>query len=154
MEEKNFVAFSEKDTSRPEERHKLPLVDNEQQAETTENEKLSAFSNKTWTTILVSCIPIASICLLVWLDEAILATAIPRFRKNLNHSIRSAGVGLHIYLGSVQVSCCLGESIKTFPQNHLLDQPRHLRSSFYHPSCSPIFCCLHCGTSSCGNCWI
>ena len=47
-------------------------------SQASEEDNSSAFSDKSWKAIFVTCIPIALICLLVWLDEAILATAIPR----------------------------------------------------------------------------
>lgn len=53
-------------------------------SQASKTEDSSAFSDKSWKAILLNCIPIALICLLVWLDEGILDTAIPRISDEFN----------------------------------------------------------------------
>jgi MFS family permease len=43
-----------------------------------------AYNEISWQELMTTCIPIALICLLVWLDEGILATAIPRISDEFN----------------------------------------------------------------------
>lgn len=58
--------------------------DEQKLSRTSKAENFIIFSNKSWKVILLTCIPIALICLLVWLDEDILVTAISRISDEFN----------------------------------------------------------------------
>lgn len=74
----------------------------------------SAFSNKSWKTILATCVPIALICLLVWLDEGILATAIPRISDEFNSFDQIGWYGPSYLFGLCACQLPFGRAYKDF----------------------------------------
>ena len=75
----------------------------------------SAFSHKSWKSILATCVPIAIICLLIWLDEAILATAIPRISDDFDAFDQIAWYGPSYLFGLCACQLPFGRIYKDFP---------------------------------------
>jgi hypothetical protein len=66
-----------------------------------------------WAELLLLCIPIALISFLVWLDETILATAIPKISDEFSTpSARLDGMARHIFLACVLANFPLAKSTK------------------------------------------
>ena len=78
-------------------------------------EKPVAFSDKNWKEILITCIPIALICFLVWLDEAILATSIPRISDEFNSFDQIGWYGPSYLFGLCACQLPFGRAYKEFP---------------------------------------
>lgn len=101
------------------EKHAPSILDNngdgEIPSQLTETQNSSAFSNKSWKEILATCIPIALICLLVWLDESILATAIPRISDEFNSFDQIGWYGPSYLFGLCACQLPFGRAYKDFP---------------------------------------
>jgi hypothetical protein len=81
----------------------------------SERQPSLTFSEKSWKTILASCMPMAFICLLVWLDEAILATAIPRISDEFNSFDQIGWYGPSYLFGLCASQLPFGRAYKDFP---------------------------------------
>lgn len=80
-----------------------------------EKEEQTAFSEKPWKEIFVSCIPIALVCLLVWLDESILATAIPKISDEFDSFDQIGWYGPSYLFGLCSSQLPLGKAYQEFP---------------------------------------
>ena len=92
-------------------------IDSDEQnlSQALKTEDSSAFSNKSWKAILAICIPIALISLLVWLDESILATAIPRISDEFNSFDQIGWYGPSYLFGLCVFQLPFGRAYKDFP---------------------------------------
>ncbi len=82
---------------------------------TVEKEDTPAFSDRSLRAIVPICIPIALICLLVWLDEGILATAIPRISDEFNSFDQIGWYGPSYLFGLCACQLPFGRAYKDFP---------------------------------------
>ncbi|PQE20374.1 major facilitator superfamily transporter protein [Rutstroemia sp. NJR-2017a BBW] len=75
----------------------------------------SSFSDKTWKSALSHVIPIGIICLLVWLDEGILATAIPSISDEFKSFDQIGWYGPSYLFGLCASQLPFGRAYKDFP---------------------------------------
>lgn len=83
--------------------------------ELPEQENLSPYMDKGWKEIVAVCLPMALICVLVWLDETILATAIPRISDDLHSFDQIGWYGPSYLFGLCGSQLPFGRAYKDFP---------------------------------------
>jgi MFS family permease len=71
--------------------------------------------NKDWGTIMAICIPMALICFFIWLDEAILATAIPRVSDEFQSFAQIGWYGPSYLFGLCASQLPFGRAYKDSP---------------------------------------
>lgn len=75
----------------------------------------TTFSNRGWKTVLPICLPIGTVCLLVWLDEGILATAIPAISDEFRAFDQIGWYGPAYLFGLCVFQLPFGTAYKLFP---------------------------------------